>query len=135
MKKVKPVKNEDSSIHIILVDDDLILLDTMKELLEKLGYIVATAAGGSEAIALMKTFKSDIVITDFDMPEMDGIQLALHARKVLGDTPVILCSGSLQFIDGQQMTGSGLAGVVSKPFSIKDLDSTIKKVIADKDNV
>ena len=135
LAKINPVKNEVNSIHIILVDDDPVLVDTMKELLEMLGYIVATATGGNEAIALMKSFTPDVVITDYAMPGMNGIEFALHARKVLGDTPVILCSGSIHLIDGQQMTGAGLAGVVSKPCSVREIDSTIKKVIAEKKKI
>ena len=135
MEEVKPAKNGDNSIHILLVDDDPDLVDTMKELLEMHGYIVTSATGGSEAIDLMKSFTPDIVITDYAMPVMNGIEFALNARKVLGDTPVILCSGSIQFIDGQQLTGAGIAGVVSKPCSIKDIDSAIKKVLAEKRKV
>jgi len=130
LNQVKPDKNDSGSIHIILVDDDLVLLDTMKELLEAMGYIVTPATGSIEAIALMKNILFDVVITDYAMPEMNGLQLALHARKILGDTPVILYTGSNYLIDNQQIARAGIDEVVRKPCSIADLNSTIKKVIA-----
>ena len=132
MEKVKPIRNEESLIRIILVDDDQVLLDTMKILLERLGYIVNTATGGNEAIALMKSFVFDLVITDYDMPGMNGLQLALNARKVLGDTPVILFTGSIHLTDEQQMVGAGIAEILRKPCNTKDLDFTIKKVVTEK---
>ena len=80
----------------------------------------------------MKRFVFDAIITDYDMPGMNGIQLALLARNALMDMPVILYTGNIHLIDRQQMVEAGIAEVVRKPCSSKDLASVIKKVIADK---
>ena len=130
MDKIKPAKNEGSSIHIILADDDPVLLDTTKELLEMLGYYVTTAIGGHEAIALMKRSLFDVVITDYDMPEMNGLELASIVKKNLVKTPLILFSGRLDLIDERQIAEAGVTEVVSKPCTIKKLDCIIKKAIA-----
>ena len=93
MNKVNPVKNEERATHILLVDDDISLLDTIKKLLEVMGYIVISATGSREAIDLMKSCKLDVVITDYSMPDMNGIEMVIEAKKILVGIPKILYTG------------------------------------------
>ena len=135
MNKVNPVKNEERATHILLVDDDISLLDTIKKLLEVMGYIVISATGSREAIDLMKSCKLDVVITDYSMPDMNGIEMVIEAKKILVGIPKILYTGRIDLIGEKQITEAGIDEVVTKPCRISKLDSIIKKVMTEKKKV
>ena len=132
-KKI-PVKNV-GEIHILFVDDDSNLLQAAKRLLKRKDYIVTSASSSSEAIALIKEYNDvfDVIITDYSMPDMNGVELALAASRILAGTPVILLTGSIDPIDEKKVKEAGIAGVVNKPCKMEELDSAIKKVINKND--
>ncbi len=135
MNQVSQAKDIDRLIHILLVDDDHAVLEITRKLLERKGYIVASANKGSEALAIIKEYNDvfDVIITDYDMPGMDGIELAMSSNKLLVDTPIILYTGKIDFLDIDQAASAGIAEVVDKPSRIKQLDITIQKVISEKE--
>ena len=135
MDKDNPDKDKGNSTRILLVDDDILMLDTTKELLEVLGYIVTSATGSSEAIDLMKSIRFDVVVTDYSMPGMNGVEMILKAKKILEGTPIILYTGWIDLITEKQITGAGIDEIVRKPCRIAKLDSIIKKVMAEKTKV
>ena len=116
--------------HILLVEDDQALLDITIQLIELLGYSVTAATGSNEAITKLKenpdTF--DVVFTDYDLPIIDGVELAKIIKEISCEIPIILCSGKIDLIDESQIAAAGIAGVARKPYSINDLDSIIKRV-------
>ena len=133
MNKVNPVKiEEEDPTHILLVDDDISLLDTVKKLLEIMGYIVISATGSREAIDLMNRYKLDLVITDYSMPDMNGVEMVIEAKKILLGVPKILYTGRIDLIGEKQITEAGIDEVITKPCRISKLDSIIKKVVAEK---
>lgn len=136
MDKIKAVESSDGNIHLLFIDDDPNLLDASRRLLERLGYIVTTAYNGNEAIDILKDCHDvfDVVITDYDMPGMNGVELALAAREFLLDTPVILFSGKIDLKDETIIWKAGMAAIVKKPCRIKELDNIIRGVI-NADNV
>ena len=134
MNKVNTVRiNEEKPTHILLVDDDILLLDTIKKLLEVMGYIVISATGSIEAIDLMKRSKFDVVITDYSMPDMNGIEMVIKAKKILAGIPKILYTGRIDLITEKQITEAGIDEIVRKPCRISRLDSIIKKVMGHED--
>ena len=134
MNRVDPERNKDRTIHILFVDDDTSLLGITRLLLERMGYIVTSANNGHKAITLVEEYHDvfDVVITDYAMPGMNGIEFALLARKYLEDTPIILYSGRIDLIDEQHIAEAGITEVVEKPCKVRDLDIIIKRMIADK---
>ena len=116
--------------HILVVEDDQALLDITIQLIERLGYSVTAATGSNEAITKLKenpdTF--DVVFTDYDLPIIDGVELAKIIKEISCEIPIILCSGKIDLIDESQIAAAGIAGVARKPYSINDLDSIIKRV-------
>lgn len=133
MNKVNPVKiEEEDPTHILLVDDDISLLDTVKKLLEIMGYIVISATGSREAIDLMNRYKLDLVITDYSMPDMNGVEMVIEAKKILLGVPKILYTGRIDLITEKQIAEAGIDEVVKKPCRISELDSIIKKLTAEK---
>jgi CheY-like chemotaxis protein len=81
---------------ILLVDDNPHGLIARKTVLEELGYIIHTGASGEEALAVLSHQQVDLVITDFRMPNMNGIELISRIRQTYGDMPVILLSGFVE---------------------------------------
>ena len=131
------MKKNERIIHILFVDDDTSMLGTTKLLLERFGYIVTSAQSGNEAVILIEKYHDvfDAVITDYDMPGMNGIEFALIASKILVDTPIIMYTGRIDLIDKQQIAKAGIAEVVSKPCKIRDLDNIIKRILRVKETV
>ena len=92
------------------VDDNSNGLSARRSVLEELGYRISTAANGVEALEQFSRHKIDLVVTDYKMPRMDGLELISRLRKQAPDLPVILISG---FVDAMGMSeGSTGADVV-----------------------
>ena len=81
---------------ILLVDDNKLGLSARKSVLEELGHRIATASNGADALEQFNGRKFDLVVTDYKMPRMDGLELIVGLRKIVPDLPVILISG---FVD------------------------------------
>jgi CheY-like chemotaxis protein len=98
---------------ILLVDDNRQGLIARKSLLQELGYIIRTATGGEEALELFSTQKFDVVVTDFKMPSMDGIELIQRIRGLEPNARIILLSGFVEPLGlCEQTTGADV--VISK---------------------
>ncbi len=81
------------SSRILLVDDNANGLSARKCVLEEIGHRIATASSGSEALEHLAAHKFDLMVTDYKMPRMDGIELIARVRKQTPSMPVILISG------------------------------------------
>jgi CheY-like chemotaxis protein len=116
---------------ILLVDDEHMVIDIGKEILEKLGYDVITAAGGTEAVDLFKKSKKkiDLVILDMIMPDMSGRETFENLKAHRADVKVLLSSG--YSIDGQatEILNSGCKGFIQKPFSLKQLSRKMREIL------
>jgi len=117
--------------HILFVDDEQMLVDVGKQLLESLGYKVTTRTSSTEALELFKSKpeRFDVVITDQTMPNMTGVELAKEIMAVWSDTPVILCTGFSTRITQKSVYEMGIRGFLMKPFLLRDLAETIRKVL------
>jgi CheY-like chemotaxis protein len=99
--------------NILLVDDNKLGLSARKCVLEELGHSIATAANGVDAMEQFAARKFDLVVTDYKMPRMDGLELIAGLRKTQPDLPVILISG---FVDalGLSEENTGADVVIQK---------------------
>jgi len=98
---------------ILLVDDNKLGLSARKSVLEELGHHIVTASNGSDALAQFADHKFDLVVTDYRMPRMNGLELIAGLREVAPDLPVILISG---FVDslGLSEENTGADVVIQK---------------------
>lgn len=128
--QVNPVTNRDR-IRLLLVDDDVSLLEITALLLERQSYLVTPSTKGSEALTILNNNHAvfDAVITDYCMPNINGIELAKMIKELAGNIPIILHTGKIDLVDEKQAAQAGIAEIVTKPYKIKDLDKVIKKVI------
>ena len=98
---------------ILLVDDNANGLSARQSVLEELGHRISTASGGAEALDLFSRQKFDLVITDFRMPKMDGLELIVRLRKQTPEIPIILISGYVDAL-GLSEASTGADVVIQK---------------------
>lgn len=116
---------------ILLVDDEEMIIDVGKAMLEKLGFQVMIAENGPRAIDIVKKNPRgiDLVILDMIMPGMDGGQVFEKIRKIRPDIPVLLSSG--YSINGKpdDILKQGCNGFIQKPFNLSELSQKIQSIL------
>lgn len=115
---------------ILLVDDEEIIAEVNKNLIETMGYEVTVSHGSVEAIKLFENNPSDfdLVLTDQSMPDISGIDLAKNLLNLRPDLPVILCTGYSSLIEQEKAEKIGVRGFILKPFSRKEIGEMIRKL-------
>jgi two-component system cell cycle sensor histidine kinase/response regulator CckA len=116
---------------ILLVDDEEMILNVGKEILETLGYRVITASGGREAIEVYRTKKPDVdlVILDMIMPDLEGGKTFDALREIDPGVAVILSSGYSLNSEAETIMHRGCSAFMQKPFNVYTLSRTIREVI------
>jgi nitrogen-specific signal transduction histidine kinase len=116
---------------ILLVDDEKVILDVNKPMLEKLGYRVITAQNGREAISIFDDAKDeiDMVILDMIMPDLGGGAVFDHIKAAKPDIKVLLSTGYSLTGQAEAIMARGCTGVIQKPFSIEQLSLKIRQII------
>ena len=116
--------------HVFLVDDSATMLMSLKGTLEMSGFKVDTAGDGQAALDRIKSgLKPDLIITDINMPRMDGIQLIREARKLLPFTPILALTTESQQGKRDEAKKNGATGWLVKPVGGSDLVKVIKQVL------
>ena len=123
------VKGEET---ILLVDDEDIIIDVSKELLEMLGYHVHVARSGKEAIEIYKEKGNeiDLVILDMIMPGIGGSETFSTLKGINPDIKVILSSGYSINGKANEIMELGCGAFIQKPFEMSDLSDKIRKILA-----
>jgi signal transduction histidine kinase len=115
---------------ILLVDDEMMLRDLLAEMLESNGYNVIKVGSGMEALkVLTEEIKVDLVIIDFNMPELNGLDTAKKIRELKLRMPIILSSGSLGLDEKLSYKEAGITSTITKPYEFDTMFSTIQKLI------
>jgi signal transduction histidine kinase/CheY-like chemotaxis protein len=115
---------------ILLVDDEEMLSDLLAELLESNGYNIIKVSSGKEALrVLTEEIKVDLLIIDYNMPEMTGLETIVEIRKLNLDMPVILSSGVADFDTDEIMDKYKINRCVQKPYIFETMLETIQTVI------
>jgi signal transduction histidine kinase/CheY-like chemotaxis protein len=114
---------------ILLVDDEESLLRLAELFLNQLGYDVVACESSEQALRFFQDSPDSFaaVITDMTMPKMNGVELA---RRITGirPVPVLLCTGWGN-ADSEEHKEAGIAGIITKPFTVRNLSSEIAKVL------
>jgi putative two-component system response regulator len=110
-------------MRILIVDDNKIALTVLQNALEQSGHEVITAADGNQALALLRTSECGLVISDWEMPHMDGIELcrAIRSEDTLGYVYVILLTGHNLPDEKVQGLRAGADDFIAKPFNPPEL--------------
>ena len=118
--------------HVLVVDDDEVMRLLMTTMLERAGYRVTYLGDAREALAAVREQpdRFDIVVTDFNMREMSGLDLARNLAKLRGDLPVVMASGHLSDESREQARRVGLRAVLQKENTAEQLGPLIQRVLA-----
>jgi len=109
-----------------VVDDEPDVLDTLRDMLESLGYEAITATTGEEAISAMTAVRPQVVFLDLRMPGISGLEALTYFREHHRMVPVIVITGSIQQEVARHARAGGAFEVVGKPF---DMD-TLQRLLA-----
>jgi DNA-binding response OmpR family regulator len=107
--------------HILLVDDDLLLLRANAEVLVNAGYHINTARDGDEAWKALQNFNYDLMITDNQMPKMTGVELIKKVRSAEMALPIILASGAMPTQELERNPTLRIEALLTKPFTGEEL--------------
>lgn len=122
-------KITDTEKIILLADDEHILRDLLSELLESYNYNVICVQNGIEALRLLtEEIKIDLLIIDFNMPELDGLSCIKKIRELNYNIPVILSSGSSS-INQKDIEGLKVSCILNKPYEFEQMLEEVKKLI------
>lgn len=122
----RPLNDHDEVGRLLIVDDEPSLLDAMRAFMSDAGYSVDTASDGVEALEKSSTDDFDVIITDVQMPRMDGLEFIKTYRGQGNATPIIVVSSLASSLGGQIATWDDIE-MLSKPVDYDELLSTIEK--------
>ena len=135
LKSLKPnAISEDlptGSERIMLIDDETVVIEIGAKMLGRLGYSVVPKL---DCLDALNTFRSepngfDLIITDYTMPNMTGIDLAKEILRIRPGMPIILCTGFSAQANEETAREAGIAGFTLKPLNVKQLGELVRKVL------
>jgi len=122
---------------VMVVDDEIHIIHVVAIKLRNNGYEVISADNGAEAFELACREKPDIIVTDFQMPVMTGLELVtkLRQHEETKDVPVIMLTARSFAIPKKQQEDLRISGCLSKPFSPKELLGNIEDILYQREFV
>jgi two-component system chemotaxis response regulator CheY len=116
---------------IMLVDDSATILMSMSAVLTKSGYIVSTATDGQDAMAKIGAAKPNLIISDLNMPRMDGMTFLKKVRQLPGMrfVPILMLTTESEPAKRQEAKAAGATGWLVKPVAADDLVKVIHQVL------
>ena len=117
---------------VLIVDDALSVRNSLLQLVQDAGFRAETARDGIDAIDTLRSFKPDIVLTDLEMPNMNGVELTTHirGREDLKSLPVIMITSRSQDKHRRMAEQAGVDSYVTKPYNDSDLLQMIRQALA-----
>jgi CheY-like chemotaxis protein len=115
----------------LVVDDEIHIVQVVAVKLRNNGFDVITCENGAQALDLASNEKPDIVVTDFQMPLMTGLELVqnLRSQPDTADIPVVLLTARDFAVKNEQKESLKISACVSKPFSPRELLQTVEEVL------
>ena len=115
---------------ILLVDDDPLIRNLGRELLENMGYRVETAADGAEALEKYRRLKRvDLVLLDYFLPDKNGRQVLKDFKALDARARVLMASGFFSFQEAARLKDEGALGLIYKPYRLTDLEHRIQSAL------
>jgi len=116
---------------ILIVDDETLVRDVTRQVLQVAGFQVLCAAGGREGIAIFEQHpKIDVVVLDMTMPDMNGAEVLVELRRLRRNVRVVLCSGYSESEVVARVGGDGVCGFLHKPYSTSALLEMVRAALA-----
>ena len=115
-------------MHILVVEDEKVLCETIVRSLRRLDYSVDSCYDGNEAIELLATESYDLVLLDLNLPGTDGMTVLRKLRQTDRDTKVLILSARSEVADKVDGLDSGANDYLSKPFHLEELEARIRSL-------
>lgn len=119
-------------VKVLVVDDDDDIRETLVDVIRARGYEVSGASNGRDALEIAERIHPDLLITDIIMPDKDGIQMILEARKRFGNIPVIAMSGGGRIPASVYLSHARAMGemrTLEKPFKVSTLLEAVNEAV------
>ncbi|MBS0192252.1 MAG: response regulator [Phycisphaerales bacterium] len=115
---------------LLIVDDEPCVTFMLASRFRELGFEVHTADNGEQAIEIARTVELAAVISDFQMPRKDGLQLARELRQLpsTANVPVVMLTARGHRLSPRELQETGIQHVMPKPFSARELQNIIQEV-------
>jgi len=114
---------------ILVVDDNSVMLDLVKRILEREGIDAICVESGKEALVKLNERTFSMMITDYNMPGLDGLELARKGLEIAPQMPIIMDTGGISPKITRLAREIGIAKVLAKPFLATELVETIREVM------
>ena len=122
---------------ILVADDESHILHVVSLKLSNAGYQVVTASDGQEALELASAERPDLLITDYHMPQLSGLELCqrLQQQPATSGIPTVMLTARGYALEPEDMERSGIRRMLSKPFSPRQLLTTVNEMLGMPANV
>ena len=115
--------------HILVVDDEPLVRQTVQMLLQDDGYVVDEAESGPQALAMFEPGKFDMIFTDYFMPDMKGDQLAAAIKRRSPKQAVVMLTAFPEKFQSSACPLGGIDSFICKPFELETLRSALARFV------
>ena len=119
----------DNQIRILVVDDEPKICHLIERILKREGYQVDASFSGIEALQMIGSFNYHLLLTDLEMPGVDGLELTRKAKKQNPEIRVIMVTGNTTVDIGIRLLRQGVDGYIKKPFNISELKKVVRQTL------
>ena len=114
---------------ILLVEDDNLFRKSLKRILEDINITIREASSGTEGLKIGTSRKIDVILTDYRLPDFDGITMVNRLKQKIGEITVILISAYEDIDMLKKAASSGIYDYLPKPFEMKSLESSVQRAM------
>lgn len=114
---------------LLLAEDDLTLARQIKEWFEAKDHVVEVVYDGTNALELLKSYHFDVIILDWGLPEVTGIEICNRFRADGGNTPMLMLTGRNQITDKESGFDAGVDDYLTKPFNMRELTARVTALL------
>ena len=121
-----------SVTNVLVTDDEVATLKTLSAVLEDMGYGVATAVNGQEALALIRRHPFNIIIADIKLPDISGLEILETAKELNPETAVIMITGHASIETAVDAINEGAYAYIVKPVVMNELETIINNALREQ---
>lgn len=117
-------------MNLLIVDDEKLVRWSIQQSMGKDEFNVTSASDGAEAIEKIKHKQFDVIITDFVMPDCDGIEVAKKTMELQPGTKIIMMTAYDSLLNKEEAKRAGVTSFINKPFQVSEVRSAVSKVLS-----
>jgi DNA-binding response OmpR family regulator len=119
----------DSRRRVLVVDDEAAIRTLLTVFLESRQFAVRTAPDGASALALLQTEPAEVILVDWHMPGISGLDMAVEVRRTNPHIPIALMTGTPRAIQPSTLQQAGISRIFVKPFDLEELLAWIRALL------